>query len=220
MFIAIASLLVITVLVVVVPNVMVVHGQRHKIKTVDELAASGESYDCIVVLGAAVRPDGTPSHMLEDRIRVGVELYHAGVAPKIIMSGDNSSDRETYDEVSNMKRFAIEELGVPSEDIFCDHAGLNTYDSMYRAYHVFGVKRMVVVTQRYHLYRSLYDASSFHIEAVGVSANLRTYAQQEFYDAREAAARISDCLKVLTRQNATMLSEPVDLHQSGDVTSW
>ncbi|MBQ9069147.1 MAG: YdcF family protein [Eggerthellaceae bacterium] len=178
------------------------------------------TYDAIVVLGAAVRPDGTPSPILEDRIRTGVELYQAGVAPKIIMSGDNTSDRETYNEVVNMKNFAVEQLGVPSADVFCDHAGLNTYDSMYRAYHVFGVQRIVVVTQSYHLYRALFDAESFHMQVAGVPSDLRTYAAQPYYDLREVAARVSDYIKVRTRANATILSEPVSLSQSGDVTTW
>lgn len=206
--------------VVVLCNVVIVFGQRGNIKTIDEVEQAGEPYDCIVVLGAAVYPDGTPSPILADRIKVGVELYKAGVAPKIIMSGDNTSDRESYNEVVNMKRYAVDVLGATSEDIFCDHAGLNTYDSMYRAYHVFGAKRIVVVTQTYHLYRALFDAESFHVEAVGVPADLNTYVNQLRYDVREVAARVSDTGKVLTNANATVLSEPVSLDQSGDVTTW
>ena len=213
-------LVVLALAVVLVPNAVVVLGQRGNIKAWDEIVQPSEAYDCIVVLGAAVRPDGTPSAILEDRIKVGVDLYFAGVAPKIIMSGDNTSDRETYNEVFNMKRYAVEELGVPSEDIFCDHAGLNTYDSMYRAYHVFGAQRIVVVTQTYHLYRALFDAASFHMEAVGVPSDLRAYQNQTNYDAREVLARVSDMLKVISNADATYLSEPVSLAQSGDVTTW
>lgn len=177
-------------------------------------------HDCIVVMGAAVNPDGTPSTILADRIKVAVDLYNAGVAPKIIMSGDNQSERETYDEVTHMKRYAVEVLGVPSEDVFCDHAGINTYDSMYRLYHVFGAERPVIVTQTYHLYRTLADASSFSMDAVGVAADLHAYANIIWYQIREFLARISDAWKVLTRADATYLSEPVSLDQSGDVTTW
>ena len=201
-------------------NVFIVAGQHGNIRSANSLAQSGETYDCIMVLGAAVNPDGTPSTILADRIQVGVELYRAGVAPKILMSGDNTSDRETYNEVVAMKAYATDVLGVPADDIFCDHAGINTYDSAYRLYHVFGVKRAVVVTQTYHLYRALFDVRSFHVDAVGADADLHTYANQNQYDIREIAARVSDMYKVLSRQSATYLSEPVDLNQSGNVTTW
>lgn len=209
------------VLVIGVPNLYEFASQSGKITSVEDAAQAaenGSTYDCIIVLGASVLPSGQPSTILADRIDVAVALYNAGVAPKILMSGDDESDN-TYDEVANMKRYAINR-GVPSEDIFCDHAGINTYDSMYRAYHVFGVKRMAVVTQQYHLYRSLFDASSFHITCIGVPADLHTYAKQMQFSAREVLARVSDMGKVIMRRNATFLSAPVSLNQSGDVTTW
>lgn len=201
-------------------NAFLIAGQAGNIRTANNVAQSEETYDCIMVLGAAVNPDGTPSTILADRIQVAAELYKAGVAPKIIMSGDNTSDRETYNEVVNMQRYAVEQLGIPEKDIFCDHAGINTYDSAYRLYHVFGVKRAVVVTQTYHLYRALFDMHSFHIEAIGVPSDLHTYVDQQTYDMREAAARVSDAIKVVTRQPSTYLSEPVSLDQPGTVTTW
>lgn len=235
---ALGLVVLLLVAVVVAPNAIMVLGQRPNFRTIDQLVdevthpldglpasenvvpqPSGQ-YDCIMVLGAAVRPDGTPSPILADRIQVAVDLYNAGIAPKIVMSGDNQSDRETYDEVANMKRYAVEDLGVPSEDVFCDHAGINTYDSAYRIYHVFGSTRTVVVTQSYHLYRALFDTNSFHVQAVGVPSDLRVYQHQFEYDVREMAARVSDMWKVIRNANATYLSEPVSLDQSGDVTSW
>ncbi len=229
----------VAIVVMVGPNAIMYVSQRPNFRTVEQLAEKAlvldedlpadagageqrvaETYDCIMVLGAAVQPDGMPSTILADRIQVAVDLYNAGVAPKILMSGDNQSDRETYDEVYNMKRYAVEELGVPSEDVFCDHAGVNTYDSAYRSYHVFGSKRTVVVTQSYHLYRALFDVRSFHVEAVGVSADLHQYMNQREYSAREFAARVADMWKVIRNADATYLSEPVSLDQSGDVTSW
>ena len=208
----------VAVLVTFGPNLIDFVTQQANIKTVDELV--GEPHDCIVVMGASVNPDGTPSTILADRIQVAADLYHAGVAPKIIMSGDNQSDRETYDEVVNMKRYAVEVLGIPSEDVFCDHAGINTYDSMYRLYHVFGAENPVIVTQNYHLYRTLADAHSFSMNAVGVASDLHSYADIVWYHIREFLARVSDAWKVLTNADATYLSEPVSLDQSGDVTSW
>jgi len=108
--------------------------------------------DCILVLGAGIRPDGTPSFMLRHRLDKGIELYEAGVAPKLLLSGDNGQER--YDEVNAMKGYVLAQ-GVPAEDIFLDHAGFSTYDSIYRAKAVFAVEEAVVVTQNYHLYRAL-----------------------------------------------------------------
>lgn len=206
------------VLVVGVPNAVEFLGQKDKITPSSTLQASGKTYDCILVLGASVLADGTPSGILQDRLDTAIALYDAGVAPKIIMSGDDESD-SSYDEVTNMKAYAVAK-GVPSEDIFCDHAGLNTYDSMYRAKNVFNASTMVVVTQTYHQYRALWDANMLGISSVGVASDLHTYANQAYYDFRELMARVSDFGKVLMKQKSTYLSEPVSLAQSGDVTTW
>ncbi|MBQ3185890.1 MAG: YdcF family protein, partial [Firmicutes bacterium] len=109
--------------------------------------------ECIMVLGASVHPDGTPSPMLEDRLEAGIELYNRGVAPKLLLTGDNGQIE--YNEVEAMKNYAVN-AGVPEEDIFLDHAGFSTYDSVYRASYVFGVESMVAVTQEYHLFRTLH----------------------------------------------------------------
>ena len=203
---------------IAVPNLVQVVGQRDNIVSADQAIAAGETYDCIMVLGASVLPDGTPSGILRDRLDVGIQLYKAGLAPKIVMSGDNQSD-STYDEVNNMKAYAVAH-GVPSADVFCDHAGLCTYDSAYRAKYVFEAKRMIMVTQTYHLYRALYDANSLGVHTIGVASDLHTYALQLWYDTREVAARVSDFVKVHLKSTSTYLSEPVPLAQSGDVTSW
>jgi SanA protein len=206
-------------LMVLVPNVIEYGTQREHVRSVEDVTASGDTYDAIMVLGASVKPDGTPSDILRDRLDIATELYQAGVAPKIIMSGDNFSDVEYYDEVSAMKEYVVER-GVPSEDVFCDHAGICTYDSMYRAQYVFGVDTMVTVTQTYHLYRALYDANHLGVSTIGVPSDLREYEWQANYNLREVVARVSDFAKVWTRANATYLSEPVSLDQSGDVTTW
>jgi vancomycin permeability regulator SanA len=115
-----------------------------KDRIVEPQAAVGFDADAIVVLGASVFADGTPSGILRDRLDDGIALYKEGVAPKLIMSGDNST--VSYNEVQVMKDYAISQ-GVPSYDIFCDHAGFSTYESMYRAKHVFGAERIVVATR-------------------------------------------------------------------------
>lgn len=208
-------------LVVGVPNGVEIIGQQGNIKQQSDIAATVQSdgaYDCILVLGAAVNSDGSPTTMLKDRLDTAIALYNAGAAPKILMSGDDKSDM-SYDEVRVMKQYAVEQ-GVPSADVFCDHAGICTYDSMYRAKNVFSVSKMVVVTQAYHLPRALFDANALGMQAVGVSASLHDYTDQSYYDQREFFARISDFGKVLTKQQSDYLSEPVSLNQSGDVTTW
>ena len=170
----------------------VCHKTAPRITTAEALQAAGEHFDLILVLGCAVRPDGTPSHMLEDRIKTGVSLYGAGLADGILMSGDRS---EGYDEVGTMHRVA-EELGVPQEVITIDPEGYSTYESMVNLLKAHKGKRVLIVTQKYHLYRALYIAQKLGIDAWGVSADLRTYTKQLKYDLREILARIKDVFLV------------------------
>lgn len=173
--------------------------------------------DCIIVLGAGVRDDGNPTWMLEDRILTGEELYNVNAAPKIIMSGDHG--REEYDEVNTMKQYAIDD-GIPTEDIFMDHAGFSTYESMYRAKEIFGAKKVVIVTQEYHLYRAMYIAEKLGMEAYGVSADKRDYSRMQYYRvAREWIARTKDFVTVIAKPEPTYLGETIDLAGSGDVTN-
>lgn len=172
--------------------------------------------DCIIVLGCLVKADGTPSDMLADRISVGVTLYQNSVSPKLLMSGDHG--QKEYDEVNTMKACAIE-AGVPSEDVFMDHAGFSTYESIYRAKEIFGAEKIVIVTQEYHLYRAIYIAKSLGLEAYGVSADLRSYAGQTKRDVREVLARIKDVGYAAFQPLPTYLGDPISLSGSGDVTN-
>ena len=182
---------------------------------IDALASENGTYDCILVLGCGVKPDGTPSDRLRDRVKVGVSLYHAGIAPKLLMSGDHG--KEHYDEVSAMLKLAVE-LGVPKEDVFLDHAGFSTYESICRAKAVFSCKSIVVVSQEYHLYRALYIAESFGIEARGVSADLVPYARMAYHSVRETLARCKDFFFALKKPAPTYLGDPIDLTGDGSVT--
>lgn len=179
--------------------------------------ASAAPVDAVVVLGAGINWDGSPSAILQDRLDVAIGLYEDGVAPKLIMSGDNSDS--SYNEVMAMANYAIDQ-GVPARDIFCDHAGVSTYDSMYRLANVFGVDSCVVVTQEYHLYRALYDAQAFGIDAAGVASDRGDYADKDAYEQREFLARIKDFVGVATKMEPETKSEPVSLDQSGEVTQW
>lgn len=172
--------------------------------------------DCILVLGCGVRDDGTPSDMLSDRLRRGTELYELAASSKLLMSGDHHTP--TYNEVQVMKDYATER-GIASEDVFMDHAGLNTYDSIWRAKEIFGAKRIIIVSQEYHLYRALYIAEQFGLEAWGVSADYHTYFGQQVRDARELLARNKDFMLATIQPCATIGGEPVSLAGSGDVTN-
>ena len=175
-----------------------------------------EKVDCIIVLGASVKNGDTPSLMLSDRLDRAIEAYKAGVAPKIIMSGDHGS--KYYNEVQVMKDYAIAR-GVPSEDIFMDHAGFSTYDTMYRAKEIFGAKKVVIITQRYHLYRSIYVAERLGMDAYGMAAEDVRYHGQTKRDIREIIAVNKDFIWSLFKFKPTFLGEKIPLNQSGDVTN-
>lgn len=162
--------------------------------------------DCILVLGAGVRSDGSPSPMLEDRLVQGIDLYEMGASGKLLMSGDNT--KEYYDEVNTMKSYALGK-GIVSEDIFMDHAGISTYDSIYRAKEIFHVQKIIIVTQKYHLYRALYISDSLGLDAYGVSANPKIYAGQSYRDFREIIARVKDFLKCIYKPPSSILGEVI-----------
>lgn len=195
-------------------NFFVIAKTKNKILT-EEQAKELEDVDCILVLGAGIWGEN-PSPMLEDRLLQGIELYKNGVSHKTIMSGDHG--KENYDEVNVMKRFAIER-DVKSEDIFMDHAGFSTYDSMYRAKDVFEAKKIIIVTQKYHMYRALYVAEQLGLEAYGVNSDPRTYAGQTMRDLREVLARDKDWFKCIIKPEPTYLGETIPVSGNGDVTN-
>ena len=198
---------------VFVPDIIVVSSAKDRIITADE-AAELENTDCVLVLGAGVR-DGSPTPMLRDRLITGISLYKSGAAPKIIMSGDHG--REDYDEVNVMKSYAVEN-GVPDGDVFMDHAGFSTYDSIYRAKAVFEADSIIIVTQKYHLYRALYIADKLGVNAVGVAADLDDYSGQLKRDLREIAARDKDFFSCLFKPEPKYLGEKIPVSGDGNIT--
>jgi len=174
-----------------------------------------EDIDCIIILGAGIWGD-KPSPMLEDRLLEGISLYENNVSKKIIMSGDHG--RKEYDEVNIMKKFAIEK-GVPSENIFMDHAGFSSYESIYRAKEIFGANKIVIVTQKYHLYRALYIANQLGIEAYGVGADPRQYVGATYRELREILARNKDFVKCIFKPEPTYLGDTIPVSGNGDITN-
>ncbi|MDO5590322.1 MAG: ElyC/SanA/YdcF family protein [Lachnospiraceae bacterium] len=202
------------ILVSLLGNVVVIGTTRNLIKK--ETAVKNQNADCILVLGAGVKKDNSPSLMLRDRLDRAIKLYKDGAAPKLLMSGDHG--RKNYDEVQVMKDYAIEQ-GVPSSDIFMDHAGFSTYDSMYRAKSVFQVKNMIVVSQKYHLYRALYSAKGLGVKATGIPAKEVRYNGQLYRDLREVLARDKDIVTVLSKKKPKYLGDIVPITGDGDVTN-
>lgn len=194
-FKGIASVLLLAVLVLVGINVWTVLSVKPHIEPMPAAAAeSGQTYDCIIVLGASVYADGTLSPILENRVDAAIELYNQGVAPVIVMSGDGRASN--YDEPTTMKEYAIGQ-GVPADAIYCDPGGYHTYDTMWRVHNVFGASSALVVTQEYHLYRAVYDARGVGMDAVGAVSDAGTYDDQLWYDVRECAGRVQDFFFVL-----------------------
>ncbi len=195
-------------------NIMMTATGSSKIyKSTDSISFEGA--DCILVLGAGVREDGSPSHMLEDRLKTAVAIYNTGICSTLLMSGDHG--QVEYDEVSAMRDYVLDN-GIPAENVFLDHAGFSTYDSIYRARDVFGAKKIIIVSQRYHLYRALYLAQSLGLEAVGVDAELRTYVGQAWRDTREVIARAKDFAYGVFKPKPTYLGEQIDLSGDGRIT--
>ena len=171
--------------------------------------------DCIVVLGAGIWGN-QPSPMLEDRLLQAISLYENNVSAKLIMSGDHG--RKEYDEVNIMKDFATQK-GVLSENIFMDHAGFSSYESVYRAKEIFKADKIVIVTQEYHLYRALYIANQLEIEAYGVNSDPRKYAGQVYRELREILARNKDFFKCILKPEPTYLGEIIPVNGNGDMTN-
>ncbi|WP_427854236.1 SanA/YdcF family protein [Desulfosporosinus orientis] len=180
-------------------------------------SAEAPMVDAILVLGAYVFPSGTVSTMLNDRLTVGYELYEQEKAPKLLVSGDHG--RKDYDEVNSMKNF-LKAKGVPGKDVFMDHAGFSTYESMYRARDIFKVRKVIIVTQEYHLKRAVFVARALGLEAYGVASDKRDYGQvMGMYQLREIAARNKDFLWAkIIKPKPTYLGDAIPVFGDGKAT--
>ncbi len=180
--------------------------------TIRELKAKNPQ--CIIILGAGVRIDGSPTKMLADRLEVGTALYKKGAAPKILLSGDNG--KVEYNELKAMRKY-VKSAGVPDKDIFLDYAGFSTYESMYRAKAVFCVKRAIVVTQKYHESRALYVGEKLGLDVWGVTSDQAVYSGQTMRDLREVVARDKDFIKCIYKPEPTFLGEQIPITGKGNI---
>lgn len=206
-------LLTICILGTLAVNLYMIGKEKKHILTLQE-AAEMQDVDCVIVLGCSVKPDGKPSLMLADRLDRSVELYEAGGAV-ILMTGDHRG--EYYNESNTMKDYVVAR-GVNSEDVFVDHAGYCTYDSIYRAKEVFGAEKVIIITQEYHLYRSMYIADALGMEVYGVPTQDVRYHGQLKRDIREIFARNKDFLSCIFKPEAEETGTPVSLDGNGDLT--
>lgn len=207
-------IIIIIVLIILLINFYVKNSTKNQIIEKDDYSTL-KNIDCIIILGAGIWGD-KPSPMLEDRLKEGILLYNNEVSDKIIMSGDHG--REEYDEVNTMKKYAIEN-GILSENIFMDHAGFSSYESIYRAKEIFNAKKVVIVTQKYHLYRALYIANQLGLEAYGVGADSRQYVGEIYREAREILARNKDFIKCIFKPEPTYLGDTIPVSGNGDITN-
>ncbi len=202
-----SAVLLLSVLTVSVCNAVVIGSAKDYIISFEE-AKSLDGIDCIVVLGAGVRPDGSMSAMLYERVLMGAELYLADVSERILLSGDHS--REDYNEVGAMKDYMVSR-GIDANVVFTDHAGFDTYDTFYRARDVFLAKRVVIVTQHYHLSRAVFIARELGLDAYGVACDTGEYTIKKMNYVRETAARTKYVFDALFMPEPKFLGETIPI---------
>lgn len=172
--------------------------------------------DAVIVLGAFVYANGNPSSVLQDRLNYGYNVYMAGKAKKIVVSGDHGT--KDYDEVNSMKNY-LTQKGVPPEDIFLDHAGFDTYDSMYRAREIFGINTMIISTQQFHINRSIYLARKLGIDAYGYPCVDIYLLKRKYLYFRESFAKIKAFIDAdITKRKPKFLGEKIPILGSGILT--
>ena len=211
-FIALACVCAAAILTFVI-NVIVIETAKPLIVTPEQamdMVNEDGMADCILVLGASVFPD-SPSLILADRLDKGIELFGLGASKIMLFSGDNGT--VDYNEVQVMKDYALEHgksAGLEASNIYLDYAGFSTYDSAVRCKEIFGAKRVIIVTQRYHLYRAVYNAKMAGLDVVGVAAEDTNYGQLP-RDIREVPARVKDFFLSHIGFSPKIMGDPIPL---------
>lgn len=195
-------------------NLAIILGVKpHIVETANEVPSA----QVAIILGAKVFDTGTISDVLVDRLDTGIDLYGQGKVKKLLLTGDHG--RVIYDEVNTMRKYALSK-GVPAKDIFMDHAGFDTYDSMYRARDVFDVKNAIVVTQEFHLSRSVYTARALGIDAIGVPADRHIYIKALNFEVRETLARAKAFIELrVTHPKPRFLGPKIPITGDGRLTN-
>ena len=178
------------------------------------------SAQATMILGAGVSTSGTISFVARDRVEAALDLYHRGKAKKVIISGDHG--RKNYDEVNSMKNYIKLMHHIDDQDIFLDHAGFSTYESMYRARDVFLMDDVIVVSQEFHLPRAIYIARKLGLNAVGyVAPEISPFSKKTHisWNIREFLARVKSFFLVAFNAKPTYLGEAIPISGDGRA-SW
>ncbi len=161
-----------------------------------------------LVLGAKVYQDGTMSSITSDRADTAIELYNNGKVEKILVSGDHG--RQNYDEVNTIKNYLVNNH-IPAKDIFLDHAGFDTYDSLFRARDIFHVSSAIIISQNFHLPRAVYIGKSLGLDVVGMSADKHLYVLATYNELREALARFKAFIDITFQVKPKFLGNPIPI---------
>lgn len=206
--------LLILIIIAISISLSIVNSYKKYIYDIENIPSDN---DAIIVLGAGVKDDGTPSDILADRLETSLEVFEDKVANTFVLSGDHS--REDYNEVGAMKDYILDN-NIDERVIFMDHAGFSTYDTMYRAKEIFKINKAVIVTNEYHLPRALYIARKLGIDAYGVKSDKRGYQLIDNYKKREILAQLKDFIYVnILRPKPKFLGESIPVNSSdGRVT--
>lgn len=173
-----------------------------------ENVQSAEKAYTAIVLGSLVFGDDRISQTVAFRCDKAIELYKAKKITRILVSGDHG--QKDYDEVNAMKNYLVK-MGIPEKDIFMDHAGFNTYDTMIRAKKVFEVNDAIIVSQDFHLARSLYIAQHAGLNAQAIAAKDSKYLNLKWITRREQLARVKSFLEVLINRDPKFLGEVIPI---------
>ena len=201
----IAGCILFSIMLVFIINIYVYASTKNQIKSATENLPHKTAG---LILGAKVYPNGIMSHMLEDRVQTTIELYNKGTISKILVSGDHG--KTNYDEVNTIKSY-LQSKNVKPEDIFLDHAGFDTYDSLYRAKEIFQINDLVIITQEFHLPRALYIANSLKLDAYGVKADKREYLSIKYNELREIPANIKAYIDLVSKAKPKFLGEKIPI---------
>jgi SanA protein len=193
------------VLLVVIANIIVsVKSQQYIYHNVTDLP---KCYTAII-LGAKVSAKGVPSDFLRDRLDVAIELYNSKKVTRFLLSGDHGTT--SYDEVNSMKKYLLKR-GIDTSDIFLDHAGFDTYNTMIRAKEIFQITDAIIVSQEFHLSRAIYIARSKGLEAYGIKADKRNYPSLKRLKFRELLAKVKAFAEVTTNAKPKYLGNQIPI---------
>lgn len=211
--IILAALFVVVLILVCVANLQVSLAGKNLIK---EKIENLEEAQVVIAFGALVYDNGNLSDAFRDRVDTALEVYEAGKAKKILVSGDHG--RVEYDEVNAAKKYLLDK-GVAEEDIFLDHAGFDTYDSLYRADYIFKIKKAIISTQESHLPRALYIAERLGLEVEGIKADKHIYVDSVKQTIREKLANVKAFFNVSLKSKPKYLGKEINIEGDGQ-RSW